>query len=410
MSEINRRAFMKSVAGTTVALSMSENAVALGMSENGRSEGPNDRAIYRNPRLPVEQRVADLLSRMTLEEKVVQTLCPWSIDRNLRDAQGNFSAEKAKDLLKNGMGMFLSIPGLAPPLTYPGQAPKEAARFNNAAQKYLLEQTRLGIPAIIVGEGLHGYLAPDATSFPQAIALAGTWDLDLLHEVYSVAAAEARARGHHHFNTPLLDVDRDPRWGRTEETFGEDPYLVARVGVTAIRAFQGPGPTIGKQHVIAAVKHFAGHGQPEGGRNIAPANISERTFREFILSTFRAGIMEGGALAVMPSYNEIDGIPSHANKWLLHKILREEWGFSGYVISDAFGIERLISDHHLAADPAEAARKALAAGVDAEISPGTCYPTLVQQVRDGRVSEATLDLAVARILRAKFLLGLFEEP
>ena len=120
--------------------------------------------------------------------------------------------------------------------------------------------------------------------------------------------------------------------------------------------------------------------------------------------------MEGGALAVMPSYNEIDGIPSHANKWLLHKILREEWGFSGYVISDAFGIERLISDHHLAADPAEAARKALAAGVDAEISPGTCYPTLVQQVRDGRVSEATLDLAVARILRAKFLLGLFEEP
>jgi len=361
---------------------------------------------YRNPKLPVDQRVADLLSRMTLEEKVAQTLCPWQLERALRDDQGNFSEDKARELLKNGMGQILAIAGF----TYQGVKPVEAARFANAVQKFLREQTRLGIPTMLVGEGLHGYLAPDATSFPQAIAMASTWDLDLVHDVFSVTAAEARARGHHHFNTPLLDVARDPRWGRTEETYGEDPYLVARMGVTAIKAFQGPGPTIDKQHVIAAVKHYAGYGQPEGGRNIAPANISERTFREFILSSFRAGIMEGGAEAVMPSYNEVDGIPSHANRWLLQKVLREEWGFPGYVISDAGGVERLISDHHLAADPAEAAKKALEAGVDLEISAGESFSTLVQQVRDGRVAEATLDRAVARVLRAKFLLGLFEDP
>jgi beta-glucosidase len=344
---------------------------------------------------------------MTLEEKVAQIQCLAYLDRALRDEEGKFSEAKARELLKNGVGQILAIAGF----TYQGVKPVESARFANAVQKFLREQTRLGIPTMMVGEGLHGYMAPDATSFPQAIALASTWDLDLVHDVFSVTAAEARARGVHHFNTPLLDVARDPRWGRTEETYGEDPYLVARMGVTAIKAFQGPGPTIDKQHVIAAVKHFAGYGQPEGGRNIAPANISERTFREFILYSFRAGIMEGGAQAVMPSYNEVDGIPSHANRWLLQKVLREEWGFPGYVISDAAAVERLISDHHLAAGPAEAAKKALEAGVDIEISArGGCYGTLAQQVREGRIAEVTLDRAVARVLRAKFLLGLFEDP
>jgi beta-glucosidase len=355
----------------------------------------------------VGQRVADLLGRMTVEEKVEQTKCPAYLERALRDEQGNFSQEKARELTKDGLGGILVISGL----TYKPIKPAESARFINAFQKFLREQTRLGIPALVVGEGLHGFVGPDATSFPQAIALASTWDLDLVHDVFSVTAAEARACGTHHFNTPLLDVDRDPRWGRTEETYGEDPYLVARVGVTAIKAFQGPGPTIDNQHVISAVKHFAGHGQPEGGRNIAPANISERTLREFILSTFQAGIMEAGAQAVMPSYNEIDGIPSHANRWLLQKILREEWGFPGYAISDYAAVEQLINVHRLAGTPEDAARIALEAGVDIEISTnGKCYSTLAQQVRDGRVAEATLDRAVARVLRAKFLLGLFEDP
>jgi beta-glucosidase len=402
LSVINRRGFMKSVTGA---------AVVLGLPGQRISAAAQGVPAYRNAQLPVAQRTADLLSRMTLEEKLVQTLCPWQIDRNLRDDQGRFSEASAKKLLKNGIGMILSIPGLIPDLTYKGQKPTEAANFANAAQKFLTEQTRLGIPAIFVGEGLHGYVAPDATSFPQAIALASTWDLELVHDVYSVAAAQARARGHHHFDTPLLDVARDPRWGRTEETYGEDPYLVARMGVTAIKAFQGPGgPMIDKQHVIACVKHFAGYGQPDGGRNIAPANISERTFREFILAPFRAGIMESRALAVMPSYNEVDGIPSHANAWLLQAVLRKEWGFQGYVLADAFGVDRLITDHHIVGDPMAAAKTAIEAGVDADLSMGTSFNTLGQQVRDGRVNEATLDRAVARILRAKFLLGLFEDP
>jgi beta-xylosidase len=402
LSDINRRGFMKSVAGATVGI---------GLPAQRSRQQPQRLPAYCNPALPVKQRVADLLGRMTLEEKVAQTLCPWQIDRDLRDDHGNFSEANARKLLKNGIGMILSIPGLIPDLTYKGQKPTEAANFANAAQKFLKEETRLGIPAIFVGEGLHGYVAPDATSFPQAIALASTWDLELVHDVYTVAAAQARARGHHHFDTPLLDVARDPRWGRTEETYGEDPYLVARMGVAAIRAFQGPGgPMIDKQHVIACVKHFAGYGQPDGGRNIAPANISERTFREFILASFRAGIVEGGAHAVMPSYNEIDGIPSHANAWLLQSVLRKEWGFEGYVLADAFGVDRLITDHHIVGDPAAAAKAAIEAGVDTDLSMGRCFSTLSQQVRDGVVSNATLDRAVGRILRGKFLLGLFDNP
>jgi beta-glucosidase len=401
MAEINRRDFIKTAAGVTVAV---------GLPEAARAQVVAATPPYRNPKFSVEQRVADLLSRMTLDEKMTQLLCPWQIGRELRDKQGRFSEENASQLLKNGMGMILSIPGLVPSLTFQGQQPVEDAMFANATQKYLIERTRLGIPAIFVGEGLHGFLAPEATSFPMAIALAGTWDPDLVHEVFSAAAAQARARGTHHFDTPLLDVCRDPRWGRTEETYGEDPYLVARMGVTAIRAFQGTGPTIDKKHVISAVKHFAGYGQPEGGRNIAPADISERTLREFILSTFETGIIEGGAGAVMPSYNEIDGIPSHANRWLLQKVLREEWGFLGYVISDAAGVERLIDDHHVVGTPDDAAKQAIEAGVDAEIAANASFATLPEQIRVGRVSVATLDRAVSRVLRAKFLLGLFEDP
>jgi beta-glucosidase len=381
--------------------------VFFGFSERARPQVASEQPAYRNAQLPVEQRVADLLSRMTLEEKVAQTLCPFQFEVALRDEQGNFSEAKARELLKNGMGQILVIPGI----TYKGVKPADATRFANAFQKFLRQQTRLGIPAILVGEGLHGYMAPDATSFPQAIAMASTWDLDLVHDVFSVAAAEGRARGEDNCNAPVLDLASEPRWGRTEETFGEDPYLVARVGVTVIKAFQGTGPAIDKEHVISYVKHYCGYGQPEGGRNTAPANISERTFREFFLSTFQAGIMEGGAAAVMPSYNEVDGIPAHANQWLLQKVLREEWGFRGYVISDAFAIEQLINYHHVATNRAEAAKLALEAGVDVEISRnGACFATLVEQVREGRVAEATLDRAVANVLRAKFRLGLFEDP
>ena len=253
-------------------------------------------------------------------------------------------------------------------------------------------------------------MAQGSTSFPQPIALASTWDPDFISKVFTAAALETRARGSHQVLGPNLDVAREPRWGRTEETYGEDPYLVSRMAVAIIKALQGPGPGVDGDHIIATAKHFAAHGQPEGGTNIAPANYSERVLREFFLPSFKAAVTEAGIMSVMASYNEIDGVPSHANKWLLEKVLRQEWGFKGNVVSDYYGIPQLESLHHVAADKAEAARLAIEAGVDLELPDPDCFPLLVQLVKEGKVSEATVDRAVVRNLRAKFLLGLFENP
>jgi beta-glucosidase len=370
-----------------------------------KSHAQSGQPAYRNTQLPVEQRVADLLSRMTLEEKVAQIRCLYQEGAALRDEKGNFSPAKAQVLLKDGIGELSAI--AAPEVM---KHPAELARFTNDAQRFLVEKTRLGIPVIFHGEALHGAMMPEATSFPQAIGLASTWDVDLYREVFTVAAAQARASGTQQVFTPVLDVAREPRWGRTEETYGEDPYLAARLGVAAVKAFQGPGPGIDKQHVIATLKHFAGYGTSEGGRNTAPANSSLRVYREFILPPFQAAIVEGGAMGVMPSYNEIDGIPSHANKWLLQKVLREEWGFKGIVVSDYGGVALLGGWHHIAGNLAGDARRALEAGVDVDTPEGKAYASIVQQVRDGQIAESTLDRAVSRILHAKFQLGLFEDP
>jgi beta-glucosidase len=386
---------------TLVSLSIAFS-VLVGLSESARSQLTEGKPGYKNPQLPVEQRVVDLLSRMTLEEKVAQTYALWQQKKLIMDEKGNFSPEKAKDVLKYGIGQITRASE--------NKEPRETAIFNNAIQRFLIENTRLGIPAIVHEESLHGFVAPGATSFPQAIALASTWDVDLVQEVFSVAAAEIRASGGHQALTPVLDVARDPRWGRTEETYGEDPYLAARIGVACVRGFQGKGPNIDKQHIISTVKHFAVHGQPEAGTNAAPGNYSERIVREVFLPSFQAALTEAGAMSVMPSYNEIDGIPSHGNVWLLDQVLRREWGFQGFVVSDYEGISQLQTLHHVVASSAEAAKKALEAGVDIELPDIDCYATLAQQIKEGKISEATLDKAVARILRAKFLLGLFEDP
>jgi beta-glucosidase len=274
----------------------------------------------------------------------------------------------------------------------------------------LIENTRLGIPAIFHDEILHGHMARGSTSFPQPIALASTWDPEFIEKVFSAGALETRVRGSQQVLGPNLDLSRDPRWGRTEETYGEDPYLVSRMAVAIVKALQGSGPTINGDHVIATAKHFAAHGQPEGGTNIAPANYSERVLREFFLPSFKAAVKEGGLMSVMASYNEIDGVPSHANSWLLEKVLRQEWGFKGHVVSDYYGIPQLQDLHHVASDKEEAARLALEAGVDIELPDPDCFPLLLKLVREGKVSEASVDKAVARNLRAKFLLGLFENP
>jgi beta-glucosidase len=259
---------------------------------------------------------------------------------------------------------------------------------------------------------LHGYAARGATSFPQAIALASSWDLALVRAVNAVTAREIRARGVTLALTPVVDVARDPRWGRIEETFGEDPFLVGEMGVAAVQGLQGEDQarTLQPGKVFATLKHLTGHGQPESGTNVGPAPYSERTLREFFFPPFEKIISRTGVSAVMPSYNEIDGVPSHANVWLLEKVLRGEWGFNGVVVSDYYAIEDLDRLHHIAAGPDAAARLALAAGVDIDLPSGGAYATLTQQVRDGRVSEARIDAAVRRLLTLKFRAGLFENP
>jgi beta-glucosidase len=363
---------------------------------------------YKNPRLPVDQRVADLLGRMTLEEKVAQLTCVWQTRPQLKPqtdfaaSRGEFSPDKAREVFKNGIGQIAR--------QHEHMGPRDGATFSNAVQKWLIENTRLGIPAILHDEILHGHMAEGSTSFPQPIALASSWDPDFITKVFTAGALETRARGSHQVLGPNLDVAREPRWGRTEETYGEDPYLVSRMAVAITKALQGPGPGIDGDHIMATAKHFAAHGQPEGGTNIAPANYSERILREVFLPSFKAAVTEGHIMSVMASYNEIDGVPSHANKWLLEKVLRQEWGFQGNVVSDYYAIPQLVDLHHVAPDKSAAAKLALEAGVDIELPDPDAYTNLIKLVKDGAVAEASVDKAVARNLRTKFLLGLFENP
>ena len=356
---------------------------------------------YRDSSLPVDQRVADLLGRMTLEEKVAQ-ISMLNMETNNLPAERISLDENVRKQLQDGVGA-LGRPGLR-------SSARETAAWINAFQKHLRENTRLGIPAFFVDEALHGLMAFGATMFPQAIGLASTWDPQLVQRIFGVAAKEMRVRGENYALTPVLDLAREPRWGRTEETYGEDPYLGSRMGVAAVRGLQGVhcGLPIDDEHVLATAKHFAVHGQPESGANCGPTNYAEREIRENFLPAFHAAIVEAGAATVMASYNEINGIPVHANKWLLRDVLRQEWGFRGFIISDGHGITMLHTFHHVAGSQAEAARKALDAGIDFELD--TCFPTLVGQVREGQVDEAALDTAVGRVLKAKFLLGLFDRP
>src|SRR5215467_6860641 len=353
---------------------------------------------YRNPKLPIEDRVSDLLSRMTLEEKVEQISGGRRRNTGIADPTGQFSPEKLDEALRGLWDIHSRL------------SPHDRAVLHNAVQRYLLEKTRLGIPAIFQGEALHGFMAYRSTSFPQALGLASTWDPALVKEVFTAAGDEMASSGNNQAFTPVLDLARDPRWGRTEETYGEDLYLASRIGVAAIEGMQGPSFLIDRHHVLATAKHFAAHGQPESGTNTAPTNYSERILREFFLVPFEAAVKEARVGSIMASYNEIDGIPSHVNHWLLDRVLRQEWGFRGYVTSDGNGLQMLYEVHKVAADKAGAARSALAAGVDYDLSDGSVFRTLLDQVQHGLVPTAELDRAVARVLAAKFRLGLFENP
>ncbi len=375
--------------------------------------GFEDRPLYRDARQPAEARVQDLLARMTLEEKAAQMQCVWNEKATtLVDADGRFDPDKARAAFADGHG--LGQVG-RPSDAGGGLGARRQAELTNAIQRFFLEHSRLGIPVIFHEECLHGQAAPEGTSFPQPIALGATFDPDLVEALYAMTAREARARGAHQALTPVVDVARDPRWGRVEETFGEDPYLVARLGVAAVRGFQGDGAFRDKTRLIATLKHFAAHGQPEGGMNCGPVNVSERELREVFLMPFKRAIQEAGAISVMASYNEIDGVPSHANRWLLRDVLRGEWGFDGFVVSDYYAIWELhdrpdTHGHHVAADKKEACALAVRAGVNIELPEPDCYRHLVELVRAGVLDEAMLDELVAPMLLWKFRLGLFDDP
>jgi beta-glucosidase len=371
--------------------------------------------LYKDATAPVEARVDDLLAKMTLEEKVAQIMTVWDAKADVFDAKGEFDAAKMSAKFPNGIGQFArpsDANGPASPRKTKGRDVRGTVRLVNALQKHAMTQTRLGIPILMHEEGLHGYAALDATSFPQAIAMASSWDPDMLRDVNVVIGREIRARGVSLALSPVVDVARDPRWGRIEETFGEDPYLASEMGVAAVEGLQGTGKvtTLAPGKVFATLKHLTGHGQPESGTNVGPANISERTLREYFFPPFEQVVRRTGIQAVMASYNEIDGVPSHANKWLLGDVLRGEWGFKGAVVSDYYAIDELAGRHSIAKDKAEAALLALAAGVDSDLPTGAAYSTLLASVREGKVSEVAVNQAVGRMLTMKFRAGLFENP
>jgi beta-glucosidase len=359
---------------------------------------------YQDPALSVEARISDLMPRMTLEEKVAQ-LDLWP---NLGELLKHKSiADDIAITLKqitNGIGA----------IEYDTKLPAaDYATFENAVQHFLMEQTRLKIPAQFDGDACHGFVGANATVFPVPLTLASTWDPELVERVFAVVALEMRSYGVTHAATPVLDLAREPRFGRFDEFYSEDPYLVGEMGVAAIFGLQGRNRLIDGEHLLACAKHFTGHGQPEGGNNLAPADFSERVIRELHCYPFEQAVKRANVRTVMASYNEIDGVPSSINHWLLTDILRGEWGFDGYVISDYDGVSRMINRQFVCENPAEACRRAINAGLDFElpsVKTNDCFQHLPELIRSGQLPASVLDLAVTRVLRNKFLLGLFENP
>ena len=408
---VRRRAVLRLLAGGSLgALVVARAPVAAAFAP----------PLYRDAKAPIPARVADLMARMTLAEKIAQIRTAWAAKGEMIDGLA-FDPARARAAFPDGIGHVTrpsdkrgvpGITGAAGGTAARWRTPEQTVDFINALQRWAVEDTRLGIPVLLHEESLHGYMATEATMFPQAIALAGTFDTDLMRRVQSVIAREVRARGVPLVLSPVVDIVRDPRWGRIEECWGEDPYLCAEMGVAAVEGLQGAGKfeRLGPDKVFATLKHMTGHGQPESGNNVGPAPIAERELRENFFPPFREIVRRTSVGAVMPSYNEIDGVPSHANTWLLGDVLRGEWGFDGLIVSDYGGVHELATLHHLAADEAEAARLALEAEVDSELPEGQAFRTLADSVAAGRVPQALVDRACARILTFKFRAGLFENP
>jgi len=347
------------------------------------AQGAGQRPLYRDPQASVDARVSDLLGRMTLEEKIAQLQCI-----------GQYPADRSP-VPRSGIGSMATV--------LRSFTAAEAAEKNNAVQKLLADNTRLGIPVLIHDEGLHGVIANGATSFPQAIALASTFDTTLMGEVATAIAREARSRGIRQLLSPVINIARDERWGRVEESYGEDPLLTSRMGVAFCSSLEREG-------VVATPKHYVAN-VGDGGRDSYPIEYSERLLREVYLPPFKACFQEGHATSVMAAYNSLDGLPCSANHWLLTDLLRDEWGFRGFVVSDYGSVSGIVDAHHTAATKEDGAGAAVEAGLDVELPAISLYgEPLLRAVKDGKVPLSTIDRAVSRVLAAKFRLGLFDRP
>jgi beta-glucosidase len=368
-----------------------------------------DLPLYKNASEPVDARVADLLQRMTPEEKARQLDmffgCEALLDTNqfINRTHAKVDATFNPQLAEKNLGTLGagSIHDLYP-----------RAKLCNAVQTWVIKSNRLGIPALFIEEGLHGYMDSGEVVFPQSINLAATWDPEIAQRTGAAIAAQARANGVAMILGPVLDVAREPRWGRVEEDFGEDPFLSGQLGYAYVHGMQGD--SLNTDHtVIAEPKHFAGHGSPEGGLNTSPVHAGEREVRTVMLKSFEPAIREGHAMGIMAAYHDIDGVPCTGNPWLLNKILRDEWGFQGFVLSDLGAIRRLYDAHHVVGSPEDAVLLALNSGVDMQFydfGHDVFQRAIVAGLKDGRVSESVLNRAVGRVLRVKFLLGLFDHP
>lgn len=370
---------------------------------SGSGDNSPTQKVYLNPEASIDDRIDDLLSRMTLEEKAMQ-LNAATIRKSAAVEEGVEPIEKSiEEQIKNGIGFIEN--------TFDERRPEQSVAMVNSLQKYLKENTRLGIPAIIGTECLHGHAGHNSTVFPTPLAMASSWNPELLNEVFDVVAREARARGGHEAHTPVLDIGRDPRWGRIEETYGEDTYLTSQMAKAIISGLQGgadgnPGLT----HIISSPKHFAGYGQVEGGRNFAATPIETKVLYDEILPPFKVAVEQTNALGMMASHCEVGGVAAHGNKWLLTDLLRDTWGFKGVIVSDYNDIKRLEEFHHMAATPQEAAKLGLMAGMDIDLPSSSAFHYLKEVVEQNPELEDQLDASVRRILRLKFMLGLFENP